>query len=144
MDAPSSGKLALRRGGRKPLALRTGEGMERREGTSGHGSDTRRLAVDECGVLQSGIEDGELGKDGKDGKHLRDWAVPSSPTSPLGCPLGTQVAVSLIPGQAPRERSRAAREPAVLMTVPYDPLEHLPDPDKRLEVLVYARPQDLL
>jgi len=29
------------------------------------------------------------------------------------------------------------------MTGPYDPLEHLPDPDTRFEVLVYARRQDL-
>ena len=48
--------------------------MWRREGTFGYGSDSRCLTVDECGVFQSGIEDGELGKDGKHGKHLRDWA----------------------------------------------------------------------
>jgi hypothetical protein len=48
--------------------------MWRRKGTFGLGSGTRRLTVDECYVFQSGIEDGELGKDGKDGKHLRDWA----------------------------------------------------------------------
>jgi hypothetical protein len=30
------------------------------------------LTVDACRVVQSGIEDGELGKLGKDGKHFRD------------------------------------------------------------------------
>jgi hypothetical protein len=37
-------------------------------------------------------------------------------------------------GEGQRERSSAAREPEVAMTIPYDPLEHLCDPDMRCKV----------
>src|SRR5215207_5808870 len=44
------------------------EGIRRREGAFGHGSEMRHLTVYECEVFQSGIE---VGKDGKAGSEAQ-------------------------------------------------------------------------